>query len=149
MELCDQAYSEILTCYLYLLPPPYSEAQVRAWATFANDAERFRHRLTEGCTLVAELDESVVAFGQLHPQNHIEMLYCRSAYGGRGIGTALLQELEQVARLGGAKSLSTDASIVAEAFFLKRGYHTSKMERVPCFELSWGATACKSSSRLS
>jgi putative acetyltransferase len=52
----------------------------------------------------------------------IEMLYVAPDHAGQGIGKALLDVMELLARQRGAETLTTDASEAAREFFEKRGY---------------------------
>ncbi|MGF1615373.1 MAG: hypothetical protein ACFCVA_16095 [Gammaproteobacteria bacterium] len=62
----------------------YTEEQTAAWVRHLEDLESFRAALSEGLTVCAEVDWSPVAFGQLHPADHIVYLYCHSEHACRG-----------------------------------------------------------------
>lgn len=99
----------------------YSEEQVHSWAAFADDP-LFEEQLKEGVTFVAEENDEIVAFGQLHPLNHIALLYVDSGHGNRHIGAALVRQLEHRAEDAGMTAISVEASIIARPFFEKQGY---------------------------
>lgn len=99
----------------------YSEDQVRAWAAFADDP-LFDEQLKEGVTFVAEEHDEIVGFGQLHPLNHIALLYVDSQHAKRRIGTALARRLERHAEDSGMTAISVEASKIAKPFFEKQGY---------------------------
>jgi GNAT superfamily N-acetyltransferase len=52
----------------------------------------------------------------------LRTLYVSPAAGRKGIGTALLQELETVARQQGVPELWLHSSLTAEPFYLTHGY---------------------------
>lgn len=108
----------------------YSPAHVSTWAASANDLAVFGERLNRGLTLIAEIDGNVAAFGQLHPADHVEMLYCRGVFARRGVATAIHQELEAAARATGSLRLTTDASRAARPFFVRHGYAVDATEHV-------------------
>jgi putative acetyltransferase len=64
----------------------------------------------------------VVAFGQLHPADHINYLYCRQRGRGKGCAARILSYLETEADRLGVRLLSTEASLTARRFFEKHGY---------------------------
>lgn len=105
----------------------YSEKQVHTWATFADDPE-FDDQLKQGITIVAEQQDEVVGFGQLHPLNHIALLYVDSHHANKRIGSALIKRLERHAEDSGMKAISVEASKIARPFFEKQGYSVLEKE---------------------
>ena len=100
----------------------YSEAQQEAWASAADDEERFGKRLAGELTLIATLQNSPVGFASLKGADHIDMLYVHPSAAGQGVASMLCDALEKLAGARGAKSLTVDASDNAQVFFAKRGY---------------------------
>ena len=100
----------------------YSEAQREAWASGADDEERFGERLASELTLVATLQNSPVGFASLKGADHIDMLYVHPGAAGQGVGSMLSEALEKLAGGRGAKSLTVEASDNATEFFSRRGY---------------------------
>lgn len=100
----------------------YDAAQRAAWASSADDVASFGARLARGTTLVAVHDGECVAFGQLWPFDHVEMLYVAPGWTRRGLAAALLARLEHVAREQGASVLSADASALARPVFERAGF---------------------------
>jgi putative acetyltransferase len=100
----------------------YSEAQQQAWASAADDEEKFGNRLAGELTLVATLQNSPVGFASLRGNDHIDMLYVHPSATGQGVASMLCDALEKLAGGRGAKNLTVDASDNAEGFFSKRGY---------------------------
>jgi len=100
----------------------YNEAQREAWASGADDEERFGKSLASELTLVATLQNSPVGFASLQGADHIKMLYVHPSAAGQGVASMLCDALEKLAGGRGAKSLSVDASDTAQEFFAKRGY---------------------------
>ncbi|WP_233863599.1 GNAT family N-acetyltransferase [Paraburkholderia adhaesiva] len=100
----------------------YDAAQRAAWASSADDVASFGASLARGTTLVAVHDGVPVAFGQLWPVDHVEMLYVAPGWTRRGLATALLARLESLAREQGASVLATDASALARPVFERAGF---------------------------
>ncbi len=108
----------------------YDEAQLGAWASTADDLDAFGARLACGLTLVAVANDAIAAFGQLHPANHVEMLYTAPACAGQGIAWTLLARFEAVARAAGTPLLSALASASAKRSFERAGFHVLTEESV-------------------
>jgi putative acetyltransferase len=100
----------------------YTEAQQEAWASAADDEQRFGARLAAALTLVATLGGEVIGFASLADNTRIDMLYVHPAATGLGAGAALCQALERLAAGRGTSELSVDASEAARDFFARRGF---------------------------
>ena len=79
-------------------------------------------RLAEQLTLVVEVDGEHMGFVSLKDNTIIDMLYVHPHYVGQGIGTALVEAVEKIAKGRGAKTITTDSSDTAQMFFEERGY---------------------------
>ncbi len=108
----------------------YTPAQLNVWSRYPEDLEEFREKLSRGVTLVAESAGQPVAFGQLDPSDHVEFLYCRTAYARRGIASIIYRELEAHALAAGALWIQTEASRVSRLFFEKFEYKVDARESV-------------------
>ncbi|RUO98927.1 GNAT family N-acetyltransferase [Hyphomicrobium sp.] len=109
----------------------YDEDQRIAWAASAEDAAEFRSRLGQALTLVVQLDGEYLGFGSLKDNKTIDMLYVHPDYAGEGVGTALAEALEKIARARGAEAVTVDASDTAVPFFERRGYVATQRNSVP------------------
>ncbi|HTQ32449.1 MAG TPA: GNAT family N-acetyltransferase [Opitutaceae bacterium] len=107
----------------------YNAEQVKVWATYPDDREKFAAQLLKGLTLVCEENGTVAAFGQLAPFDHIALLYCSSPFSRRGFATAILQRLEDHARIQKIEKLCTEASRIAQPLFARQGFTVIEVER--------------------
>lgn len=107
----------------------YTDAQTSVWALHPEDLEQFRVALSAGQTICAVVGGSPVAFGQLHPADHIAYLYCHSAHARRGYASAILAALEARAAADRIPLLQVEASGVARPFFERFGYQVIEEER--------------------
>lgn len=107
----------------------YDPAQRKAWAADAG-SDAFNQALREGVTMVADNDGTPVAFAQLHPQDHLRMLYVDPDWAGLGISILLYQYLEDEARILGSTTLSTHSSVTAQRFFKGMGFKDEQEETV-------------------
>lgn len=107
----------------------YAPEQVAAWAASAEDEAAFAARLADGTTLVAERDGQVAAFGQLHPGDHLALLYTAPAHARRGLGHRLAAALEDLARDAGHERIHTTASRLSRPLFAARGWTLDEVEQ--------------------
>jgi putative acetyltransferase len=115
---------------LALAAPHYDAEQRAAWASGADDLDAFDARLARGVTLVAEHAAEPVAFGQLFPCDHVEMLYVAPDWTRRGLASALIARLEALAREARASTLDTNASLLARPVFERAGFSLVMEESV-------------------
>lgn len=108
----------------------YDKAQLAVWVSFADDLDLFRERIKQGLTLVVELGQEIAAFGQLHPVDHIALLYTHPAHARRGLARTIYTHLEDQARHQGAVEITTDASRISRPFFERMGFIVITTEQV-------------------
>ena len=108
----------------------YSEAQREAWVSVADDEEAFGARLAAQLTLLGTMDGSPVGFVRSRTADHVDMLYVHPAAAGHGVGSMLIDALEELA---GARRqrLIADVSDSAEEFFKHRGFVAQRRNVVP------------------
>ncbi|AOY84429.1 GNAT family N-acetyltransferase [Moorena producens JHB] len=108
----------------------YDRKQVEIWSSYPKDIDQFTKRLRMGITLVAVDGNNIAAFGQLHPANHIDLLFTAKDYYRQGYATAIYQQLEDEALRQGVNCLYTEASRISKYFFLKQGFTIIEPETV-------------------
>lgn len=113
-----------------LAAPAYGDAARGAWASAADNEPAFAARLARGFTLVVLHDAVPVAFAQLYPVDHVEMLYVAPGYARQGLAAALLARIEAAARTGHASSLDADVSLSARRSFGRAGFQVVAEETV-------------------
>lgn len=109
-------------------PQAYGPEQIAMWSAWPDNLQEFEACLALGLTLVAEVDGRVVALGQLHPVNHIVLLYCSTAHARRGIASAIYARLEEHAYAAGVTEITTNASRLSRPLFEKQGFTVVKVE---------------------
>lgn len=108
----------------------YDEDQRAAWVACAEDADAFRQRLERATTLIIEIDGEHAGFGSLKNNTHLDMLYVHPYFAGEGVGSALADALETIARGRGSESVTVEASETAVLFFEARGYQSLQRNSV-------------------
>ncbi len=93
--------------------PPVTEAVI----------ERFLQNPGEEIRLVAEVDGQIVGIGALVVANsELRACYIHPAAARQGVGSALVSEIERIAKDDGLTHLQLASSINAEPFYASHGY---------------------------
>ena len=100
----------------------YTEAQKNAWAPLPRDYESWAGRLMFKRPYFAMDGQQLLGFIELDPDGYIDCMYTRPDYQRQGVGSALYEHLEGVAREKGLKHLRVEASLVARPFFESKGF---------------------------
>lgn len=109
----------------------YDEDQRIAWASGAADAQAFANRLATATTLVIHSEGDYLGFASLKDNAIIDMLYVHPYAAGQGVGTALLNALETLARARGTEKVTAEVSDSALMFFEGRGYQPLQRNSIP------------------
>lgn len=100
----------------------YSDNQIEAWMSAADDEAAFGKALGAQLTLIATIEGAPVGFASLKNNELVDMLYVHPAVVGQGAATMLVDALERLATARGAAKLVVNASDTAHDFFKRRGY---------------------------
>lgn len=98
----------------------YGPSQIEAWT--GGDRIDAWSAVDDRLIWVAVINELIIGFTDLKPSGHLDRMYVHPEYEGRGVASALLNRLEDVARCQGITRLFTEASITAKPFFERRGF---------------------------
>ncbi len=107
----------------------YDEAQRHAWAP-DRPFEGWNERLGTAECFVAVVAASIVGFVAASPAGHVDLAYVLPEYHGTGVASRLLSRIEAEMRLTDVDRLTTEASLVAEPFFTRQGWHCDGEETV-------------------
>jgi putative acetyltransferase len=108
----------------------YDSEQVRAWAPDVPDPAEWGKRMRSHETFVAERDGEPVGFIELERDGHLRMLYRVPGVAGGGVAAELYRVMEERARELGVRRIHTEASLLAESFFVSHGYQLDQREVV-------------------
>ena len=104
----------------------YTKEQLDVWATGQVDLEKWNQSLQEHYSIVVIENEVIVGFGDIDKTGYLDRLFVHADYQGKGIATAICNQLEQTVQ----GDITTHASITAKPFFEKRGYKIVKEQQV-------------------
>ncbi|MDQ3058825.1 MAG: GNAT family N-acetyltransferase [Pseudomonadota bacterium] len=108
----------------------YSAAQLAAWAPRLYDGAQWRERVRTNQPFIAELDGAIAGYADLQASGYIDQFFVAGAYGGRGVGKALMAHIHQQASSRGTGGLFADVSLTAELFFRKAGFGLQARQQV-------------------
>ena len=113
-------------------PPLYDRAQVQAWAEHASGSHALVAPLREGYGLASlgEGTSTIEAFGILHPEDRLALLYCRGRSSRQGRAGVILSALEQRACSRGVARLRTEASQLSKPLLERCGWQIDAEETV-------------------
>lgn len=104
----------------------YSPRVIAAWASLPITPARIADVVANPdreVRLIAELDGTIVGIGAVVlASSELRACYVLPVAGRKGVGTALVRALEDIARCAGLTELNLDSSTTAEPFYAARGY---------------------------
>lgn len=104
----------------------YTKEQLDVWATGQVNLKKWNQSLQEHFSIVVVDDDVIVGFGDIDVTGCLDRLFVHSDYQGKGIATAICNQLEAAVQ----GSIVTHASITARPFFENRGYIVIKEQQV-------------------
>jgi putative acetyltransferase len=125
--------AEISTAAIHSLAAPfYSPEQLAAWAPANPDLQRWRQRLAELQTVVAEEDGVSAGFASWRSDGYLDLLFTHPRFARRGVATGLYLHIEDALRQAGVPRVFTHASLAARPFFDRHGFRVEAEELVEC-----------------
>lgn len=106
----------------------YNPAQIAAWAQA--DRDSWQKRLLDSHCWVATIEDTIVGFGNVELDGHLDLMFTHPDYLRTGVASALLQKLEHSVIAMALPVIFTEASITAKPFFSRRGYQLLAAQQV-------------------
>ena len=129
-----QTYLEIVNAaILGLAVNHYPPEAIAGWVVPINDGtlSDFVGNDDHEIRLIAELDGEPVGIGALVVERaELRACYVVPRAARRGCGSALVREIERLARENGLKRLELAGSLNAESFYAAHGYHVRERREV-------------------
>jgi putative acetyltransferase len=100
----------------------YTASQLLQWAAVFNNTAYWQQLLeTQTCILCLQ-NTTPIGYISLAKNGFIDHLYVTALFQRKGLGTALIQQVEAYAKTKSIQLLETDASLIATPLFKKMGY---------------------------
>lgn len=90
----------------------------------------WQKRCSQQITLVADSDGLITGFGELKELGYIDCICCHRDHKKQGVGTRLLQALEDKARQLHLNKLYVEVSAMARPFYKKMGFYLIKKQTI-------------------
>ena len=117
-------------CALETCSRDYSPHQIRAWLERQSDGE-LRERIEAGIVVVADDEGGFVRGYGARAGRRVLWLFVAPPEQGKGVGSALLRQMEHDARAEGLQELSATSTLTALDFYLKRGWTRGAERQFP------------------
>ena len=101
----------------------YTQAQVDAWAPDEANLERWQRKLAVEQVVVAEQADAIVGFCSWDDTGYLDFLYVHHAHQRKGIASMLYAAAESALRANALPRVYAQASLTAEPFFIRQGFH--------------------------
>ncbi len=101
----------------------YTQEQVDVWAPESSlEGEGWKKKFLRTNPIVAVIEDKVVGFAEFEPDGHIDCFYCHHEWIGKGVGSALMNEIFIRAKNSNINRIFSEVSITAKPFFEKQGF---------------------------
>ena len=115
----------------------YSQAEVEDWASCGDDLYNIEVMIKTLYFIVAVNQQSeIVGFSSITPQGYLHSMFVHKDFQGEGIATILLNEIEQYAITNGIMRITSEVSLTARPFFVKKGYIVEEEQKRKANQLS-------------
>lgn len=108
----------------------YTDAQVSAWAPNIYVADDWNKKIALLNPFVVLLDGQVVGYADLQPDGYVDHFFCHWQHQGKGVGTALMQQLIAEGARNFNHRLYANVSLTAKPFFERHGFIVAKQQSV-------------------
>lgn len=108
----------------------YSQEEVEDWASCGENLFHIEAMIKTHYFIVAVNRRSeIVGFSSITPQGYLHSMFVHKDFQGEGIATMLLDEIERYAVIAGIRRITSEVSLTARPFFLKRGYFVMEEQK--------------------
>lgn len=107
----------------------YSERQIKAWSSAADDTKEWSDKIKKFYFLVAEVKSQIVGFSYLKNGNYLDGLFVHKDFQRRTIASKLLRIMESRVSLKGFETIKSDVSKTALDFFDSHFYEVEKKQK--------------------
>lgn len=109
----------------------YNEEQIASWAPKSClEVAGWRKKWQKLAPIVAICGAEIIGFAEFEDSGHIDCFYVHHLWQGKGVGKALMTEIEKRAADKNIDRIFAEVSITAEPFFKKMGFVAIKEQLV-------------------
>lgn len=100
----------------------YTPEQIKAWAPTIFSNSYWLQRFVKRRVLVAGNKDRILGFAEYEPSGHIDCFYVHHEHQHRGVGSALMRQVEEDFRSLNVHRSFAEVSLTARAFFESRDF---------------------------
>jgi len=101
----------------------YTQEQVDVWAPESSlQGDGWARKFSRTKPIIAVVRGEIVGFAEFEPNGHIDCFYCHHEWIGKGVGSALMEEVFARAKKWKINHIFSEVSITARPFFEKQGF---------------------------
>ena len=109
----------------------YTKEQLDVWAPETSlQPQGWLKKFQRTNPFVATANEQIVGFAEFEPNGHIDCFYCHYEWVGKGVGSALLNAINEKALEFGVDKIFAEVSITAKPFFEKNEFKVIRKQEV-------------------
>jgi putative acetyltransferase len=108
----------------------YTKEQLNAWAPLAYDKQQWSEKISSLHPFIAVIDGRIAGYTDLQGSGCIDHFFVSGQFSRRGVGSALMHHIHQVAAQRQISELSAHVSLAAELFFSKHGFSVMRHQSV-------------------
>ena len=110
----------------------YSAQEITSWSEGAKNTDNWLKRIDTHYYLLVNINNRLAGMASLDKTGYLDVIYVHPEHQGEGIASDLLHKMEERARQDGHDYITSDVSITAKPFFLKKGYVVVQPQLVLC-----------------
>ncbi len=110
----------------------YSLEEREDWSPSVDQGriDKFLNEMKEAIMIVADNDGIVAGFGSIIPsENELHACYVLPSFARQGVGSKIMDKLEEIAKEHGLIMLKLNSSMSAEAFYKAKGFSVVQYRR--------------------
>ena len=107
----------------------YTEEQIEAWSSGADDLKKWQDRIKKFYFLVAEVNHQIVGFSYLRNGYYLENMFVHKDFQRKTIASKLLRIMESQVSINGHDTIKSDISTTALDFFDSHFYDVEKKQK--------------------
>jgi len=128
---CKQAWDLFYSTIHSINRADYTDEQLDAWAPQDMDLNLWGQKLLRNSySIVAEQNSIIIGIGAADDNGYFDLLYVHKDYQRIGVATIIANDIENYFCRKDVHTITTNASITAKPFFMKRGYYVLKKQIV-------------------
>lgn len=108
----------------------YTREQCDAWAPADYDAAGWARRIGALAPFVAEEGGEIVGYADVQADGYIDHFFVAATAGRRGVGSALMRRIHEVAAARALSALHAQVSLAAQPFFAHWGFAIEAVQQV-------------------